>query len=155
MNQKPVNSQSWVSHESVTSDFWGCNYGTPVDQEEVKNFQRNFTVTIRWVNWTCLNTFWGQTRHLKFWQILGWTPTNILYMSTMDVWSNLRWISASNMMLDSILFTPQVNLNPQIWGQLGRCNGIRVQTYALDTAYQWLKHFVFNLSNINVWSGLR
>ncbi len=74
MNQKPVNSQSWVSHESVTIDFWGCDYGTPVDQEEVDFFQQNFTVTIRWVNWTCLNTFWGQARHLKFWQILGWTP---------------------------------------------------------------------------------
>jgi hypothetical protein len=37
-------------------------------------FQWNFRVTIRWVNWTCLNTFWGHTRDLKFWQILGWTP---------------------------------------------------------------------------------
>ncbi len=38
MNQKPVNSQSWVCHESVTSDFWGCQYGTPIDQEEVQFF---------------------------------------------------------------------------------------------------------------------
>jgi hypothetical protein len=30
-----------------------------------------------------------------------------------------------------------------IWGQLGQCNGIRVQPYALDIAYQWLKHFVY------------
>ena len=75
MNQKPVNSQSWLSHESVTSDFWGCDYGTtPVGHEEFKFFQRNFTVTTRWVNWTCLNIFWGQTRHLKILQILGWTP---------------------------------------------------------------------------------
>ncbi len=34
-------------------------------------------------------------------------------------------------------------LTSQIWGQLGRCNGIRVQPYALETAYQWLKHFVY------------
>ncbi len=66
-----------------------------------------------------------------------------LFMSNMDVWSNLRWISDSNMTLDSIFSTPQVNLNPQIWGQLGRCNGIRVQPCALETAYQWLKQFVY------------
>ena len=49
----------------------------------------------------------------------------------MDVWSNLRWISVSNMTLDSIISTPQVNLTSQIWGQLGRCNGKRVHPYAL------------------------
>ncbi len=42
-----------------------------------------------------------------------------------------------------IISTPQVNLNPQIWGQLGQCNGMRVQPYALETAYQGLKHFVW------------
>jgi hypothetical protein len=31
----------------------------------------------------------------------------------------------------------------QIWGQLGRCNGIRVLPCILETAYQWLKHFVY------------
>ncbi len=41
-----------------------------------------------------------------------------------------------------IISTPQVNLNPQVWGQLGQCNGIKVQPYALETAYQFLKHFV-------------
>ncbi len=41
-----------------------------------------------------------------------------------------------------IIFTPQVNLNPQIWGQLGQRNGIMVQPYAIETAYQCLKHFV-------------
>jgi hypothetical protein len=46
------------------------------------------------------------------------------------------------MTLDSIIFTPQVNLNPKIWRQLGLCNGIRVQPYALETAYQWLKYCV-------------
>ncbi len=40
-----------------------------------------------------------------------------------------------------IISTPQVNLNPQIWRQLGRCKGIRVQPYALETAYPCLKHF--------------
>ncbi len=71
--------------------------------------------------------------------------SNTLFMSTMDVWSNLRWISASNMTLDSIIFTPQVNMNLQIWGQLGLgwcSNCIRVHSYALETAHQWLKHFV-------------
>jgi hypothetical protein len=34
-------------------------------------------------------------------------------------------------------------LTSRIWGQLGRCKGIRVQPYALETAYQWLKHFVY------------
>ncbi len=46
-----------------------------------------------------------------------------------------------------IISTPQVNLNPQIWGQLGQCNGIRVQPYALETAYQCHPHFVY------VWYG--
>ena len=36
-------------------------------------------------------------------------------------------------------------LTSQIWGQLGRCNGIRVQPYAPETAYQCLKHFVYVL----------
>jgi hypothetical protein len=36
-----------------------------------------------------------------------------------------------------------VALTSQIWGQLGRCNGIRVQPYAFETAYQWLKHFEY------------
>jgi hypothetical protein len=67
-------SQSWVSHESVTSDFCGCDYRTPVGDEGVIFFQRHFKFTIRWVNWTYLNTFWGQTSDLKFWQILGWIP---------------------------------------------------------------------------------
>ena len=60
------------------------------------------------------------------------------------VWCNLWWISASTMTLDSIIFTPQVNLTYQIWGQLGQCNRIRLQPYALETAYLWLKHFVYS-----------
>ncbi len=32
---------------------------------------------------------------------------------------------------NDIIFTPQVNLNPKNWGQLGRCNGIKVHPYAL------------------------
>jgi hypothetical protein len=36
-----------------------------------------------------------------------------------------------------------VNPNPKIWGQLGRCNDIRVHPHALETAYQWLKPFVY------------
>jgi hypothetical protein len=42
-----------------------------------------------------------------------------------------------------IIFTPQMTLTTQIWGQLGWCNGIRVQPYARETAYQWLKHFIY------------
>ncbi len=34
-----------------------------------------------------------------------------------------------------IIYNCQVNLNPQIWSQFGWCNGIRVQPYALQTAY--------------------
>ena len=41
-----------------------------------------------------------------------------------------------------ITFTPQVTLTSQIWGQLGRCNSIRVQLYSLETAYQWLTYFI-------------
>jgi hypothetical protein len=36
-----------------------------------------------------------------------------------------------------------VDLNSQIWGQRGQCNGIRVDPYALETAYQRLKHFAY------------
>ncbi len=42
-----------------------------------------------------------------------------------------------------IIFTPQVTLTSQIWGQLGRCNGIRVHAYSLESTYQWLKHSVY------------
>ncbi len=37
---------------------------------------------------------------------------------------------------------PQVTLTSQIWGQLGQGNGIRLHPHALETAYQWLKHFI-------------
>ncbi len=40
-------------------------------------------------------------------------------------------------------FTPQVTLMYKIWGQLGPCNSIRVQPYALETAYQCLEHFIY------------
>ena len=42
-----------------------------------------------------------------------------------------------------IIFTPQVTLNTQIWGQLGQCSCIKVPPYAFETAYQWLKHCVY------------
>jgi hypothetical protein len=35
-----------------------------------------------------------------------------------------------------VIFTPQVTLTYQIWGQLGLCNSMRVQPYSLETAYQ-------------------
>jgi hypothetical protein len=38
-----------------------------------------------------------------------------------------------------------MNLNPLIWDQLGRCNDIREHPYALETANQWLKDFVYVL----------
>jgi hypothetical protein len=83
-SKQPINSQSWVSHESVMSQSLvmsgGATMGPPLVTKGSIFFQQNFTVTIRWVNWTCLKTFWGQTRHLKFWHILGWTP----YQSNTD-----------------------------------------------------------------------
>ncbi len=39
--------------------------------------------------------------------------------------------------------TPQVALTYQIWGQVGPCNSIRVQPYALATTYQCLKHIIY------------
>ncbi len=51
--------------------------------------------------------------------------SNSLYMSNMDVWSGLRWISASTMMLWQC-FPPQENLTShltsQMGGQRGWCN---------------------------------
>ena len=41
-----------------------------------------------------------------------------------------------------IIHNPQANLNSQIWGKPGRWHGIKVHAYGLETAYQWLKHFV-------------
>ena len=41
-----------------------------------------------------------------------------------------------------IICAPQVTLTSQIWGQLGRWDNIREYPYALETAYQWLKHIV-------------
>jgi hypothetical protein len=43
-------------------------------------------------------------------------------------------------------------MSPQIWGRLGRCNGIRVHPYSLETAYQWLKPFVYALYGCMKWS---
>ena len=51
---------------------------------------------------------------------------------------------------NGIIFTPQVTLNSQILGQLGQCNGIRVHPHAFDSAYQWLKHFVYNILYISM-----
>ncbi len=34
-SKQPDLSQSWVSHESVTSDFWGCYYRAPIGHEGV------------------------------------------------------------------------------------------------------------------------
>ena len=39
-----------------------------------------------------------------------------------------------------IIFTAQVTLTYQIWGQLGPCNSIRVQRFAFETVCQCLKH---------------
>ncbi len=75
-----------------------------------------------------------------------WCPytngSNTLYMSNMDVWNGLRLISASTMMLWHHFHSSSEPESPNL-GQLGRCNGLRVQPYALETAYQWLKHFLY------------
>ncbi len=62
--KQPVMSQSGVSQESVTSDFWGCYNGTHWSWRGHFS-QPNLRVSLRWVNFTCLNTFWGQMRDLK------------------------------------------------------------------------------------------
>ncbi len=43
-----------------------------------------------------------------------------------------------------IIFTPQVTLTYQIWGQLGPCNSIRVQLYfpTFDLSQTWNFHFL-------------
>ena len=50
-----------------------------------------------------------------------------------------------------IIFTPQVTLTSQIWGQLGRCNDVRVHPYSLETTYQWLKHYIYVIQMIWMW----
>ena len=74
--------------------------------------------------------------------------SNTFYMSNMDVWISLRWISDSTMMLGHHFHS--TTLNSQILGQLGQCNGIRVHPHAFDSAYQWLKHFVYNILYISM-----
>ena len=74
--------------------------------------------------------------------------SNTLYKSNMDVWSILRWISASTKRFWHydyvIIYTSQVTLIlSQIRRQLGRCYIIRVHPCALERAYQWLKHFLY------------
>ena len=64
--------------------------------------------------------------------------TYLMFMCWEAVWGGYRpqtWCY-------DIIFTPQVNLNSQIWGQFGWWNDIRVPPYGLETACQWLKHFV-------------
>ena len=53
--------------------------------------------------------------------------SHILYMS------NILVVHVGSGGCD-IISTPQVTQNPQIWGQLGQCNGISVQPYAIETA---------------------
>ena len=70
--------------------------------------------------------------------------SNTFYMPNMDVWSGLRWISASTMTLWHHFHSSCDRESPNLgWGQLGRCNCIRVHPYSLETAYQWRKHFVY------------
>jgi hypothetical protein len=52
-----------------------------------------------------------------------------------------------------VIFTPQMVLTYQIWGQLGPCNSTRVQPYALETTYQCFKYLY--MSTMDVWRGLR
>ena len=40
----------------------------------------------------------------------------------------------------------------QIWGQLGRCNSIRAQSYSLERAYQLPKHYVHAKYGCMKWS---
>ncbi len=63
---------------------------------------------------------------------------NTLHVSKMDVKSSLRWICCKG-----IIFTLQVTHNSKIEGNLGLCNGVRVHSYALETAYQYLKHLFY------------
>ena len=80
--------------------------------------------------------------------------SNTLYLFKMDVGSSQKWISASNMMLWHHSHSTATQ-NSQIWGQLGRWNGIWVHPYALETAFQWLKHFVYLIWMYEVvyWGG--
>ncbi len=51
-----------------------------------------------------------------------------------------------------IIFTPQVTLTSQILSHFGMCNGIRVKPYAPETAYRWLKHFLYVYYGCMKWS---
>jgi hypothetical protein len=44
---------------------------------------------------------------------------------------------------NGIISTPQLTQIPKIGGNLGLCNDIRVHSYALETAYLYLKHLVY------------
>jgi hypothetical protein len=60
----------------------------------------------------------------------------------MDVRYNLRWMSASTMM-KLHHFHSTNDQNSKIWCQLGWWNSIRVHPVALETACQYLKHFLY------------
>ena len=49
-----------------------------------------------------------------------------------------------------ITFTPQVTLTYENWMQLGPCNSIKVQPYALETAYKYLNHFISLLVRVDI-----
>jgi hypothetical protein len=51
------------------------------------------------------------------------------------------WISASTMTIWHQFHSTSDPGFPNLG--LGQCNSIRVQPYSLETAYQWLKHFVY------------
>ncbi len=53
------------------------------------------------------------------------------------------WQFSESQYLASYVFRHNATAYDKIWGQLGQCNGIRGEPYALETAYQCLKHFVY------------
>ncbi len=67
---------------------------------------------------------------------------NILYMSNMDVGSNLQWSTASTITLLHH-FHPTVTQNCQNLTQLRHCNGVRVHLYAYVNHWKVKKHFIY------------
>ncbi len=67
---------------------------------------------------------------------------NTLYMSNMDVGSNLQWSTASTIS-SWHHFHPTVTQYCQNLTQLRQCNGVRVHSYAYVNHWKVKKHFIY------------
>ena len=129
----------------------------------MSNMDEGSSLTLMWIlvltmtNWHCLTPpvspnpqIWRQIGQYNSIRVHPYDPWDSMLMAqTLCIWQLwmyevVRGGYQPQPWHNDINFTPQVNLTTQIWGQLSRCNGIWMHLDALETAWQWLKHLVYD-----------